>query len=337
MTVDTATFLVALYTIVDDLYKAKIAPRRTEHRGRPPDVSDSEILTLVLLAQWLHLKERALLRYVKENGRCYFPRVLDQGDFNRRARYLAGVLVALTSEVSLHLGAYLAPYQVFDLLPLPLMRRCRGDYHRLFDSIDADVGKGGSDHDWFYGCQMLVAVTPEGVITGFLLGPASTENHWLADAFLCWRDDPYEEPWGPEDPPPNHHKKGTFKGPKGPLWPPEAVGDHSAVPYIADGGFQGHAWRKHWFLDYGGIVITPDSYEGEGTRDAKRQHSRWRQIIETVNDSLEETFRLAFPGAKTLRGLLARVAAKVLAHNLGIWLNHLFGRPDLALATLFSC
>jgi hypothetical protein len=45
---------------------------------------------------------------------------------------------------------------------------------------------------------------------------------------------------------------------------------------------------------------------------------------------------LPFPGARSAWGLLTRVAAKVAALNLGIWLNRLFGRPDLALATLFT-
>jgi hypothetical protein len=68
----------------------------------------------------------------------------------------------------------------------------------------------------------------------------------------------------------------------------------------------------------------------------RRQQARWRQIIETVNDQLTAVLGRAFPRARSPWGLLTRVAAKVAALNLGIWLNHLFGRPNLALATLFS-
>lgn len=61
----------------------------------------------------------------------------------------------------------------------------------------------------------------------------------------------------------------------------------------------------------------------------------WRQVVETVNAQLTEVLGLSFPGARSAWGLLTRVAAKVAALNLGIWLHRLFGRPDLVLATLF--
>jgi hypothetical protein len=69
----------------------------------------------------------------------------------------------------------------------------------------------------------------------------------------------------------------------------------------------------------------------------RRQYAGWRQIIEVANAALDNVFALAFPGARTMWGLLTRLAAKLLAFNLGIQLNRLFGRDDLALATLFSC
>jgi len=334
-TIDFDTFLVALYTIVDDLYKCYVAPRKPRRPGKQPEVSDSEILTLVILAQWLKAMERELLRYAQQHWRTYFPRLLDQSAYNRRARDLAGVFVYLVPKVAVALGAYFAPYQVFDLVPLPLLHRCRGVQHRLFAN-EADIGCGGSDHDWFYGCQLLVATTDKGLITGFMLGPASTEGHWLAEAFLCWRDDPTAQPWGADDPPPSHRRGGKYAGPHGPLWPPPAAGMRSEVPYVVDDGFYGHFWFEHWRRDYGALVITAQSYKGKGAAEAQRRHRRWRHVIETVNDSLENAFALAFPGAKTLWGVLTRVAAKLLALNLGIWLNRLFGRPDFAFATLFT-
>lgn len=58
-------------------------------------------------------------------------------------------------------------------------------------------------------------------------------------------------------------------------------------------------------------------------------------MIETVNEHLEHVFGLPFPGARSRWGLRARIAAKLLAFNLGLWLNRLFGRPPFAFATLF--
>jgi hypothetical protein len=336
MTIDFDTFLVALYTVVDDLYKAHIAAHKPRRPGKHPEMSDSEVLTLMILAQWRHLRDRAMLRSAREHWQGYFPRLLDQSAYCRRTHDLAGVAVQLIHQVARTLKAQLAAYQLFDCLPLPLLRRCRGQRHRLFAN-EADIGRGGSDGDWFYGCQLLIAATNTGIITGFVLGPASTEGHWLAESLLCWRCDPCADPWGPADPPPSHRLKGKYVGPNGPLWPADGAGLPSPTPYVVDDGFRGRHWFSHWQQDYGAFVLTPHGYQGTDTRQARRQHQRWRQMIETVNEQLTDTFSLPFPGARSVAGLLTRVAAKLLAYNLGLWLNRYFDHNDLAFATLFSC
>jgi hypothetical protein len=196
MTLDLDTFLVALYTMVDDLYWAHYAHLKPSRPGKHPELSDSEVLTLALCAQWFGPSERAFIRYVKEHWRGYFPRLLSQSAYNRRCRDLAGMLVHLVAVIAAQLQAYVATYQTFDTLPVPLLRRCWGQYYRLFGD-EAAIGRGRSDKDWYYDCKLLVAVTNEGVITGFTLAPASTEDRWVAEAFLCWRQDSWATPGMP--------------------------------------------------------------------------------------------------------------------------------------------
>ena len=336
MTLELDTFLVALYTIIDDLYLAHFAELRSHCPGRRGELSDSEVLTLLIAAQWLHWSERKFLRYAHCHWREFFPRLLSQSAFNKRARNLVGVLVHLVPLTAAALGAHLSAYHVFDGVPVPLMRRCRGDHHRLF-ADEASIGKGGSDRDWYYGCQVLLVVTDEGVITGFVLAPASTEGHWLAEALLCWRVNPEGRMWTPQDLPPAHRRGGSYVGPTGPIWPRDGVGTQSLVPYIGDDGFRGEAWRGHWYGDYEACVWTPQSYAGEDAKAQRRQHSSWRQVVETVGEHLTHVFGLAFPGARSKWGLLTRVAAKLVTFNLGLMLNRLYGREDFAFATLFVC
>jgi hypothetical protein len=65
---------------------------------------------------------------------------------------------------------------------------------------------------------------------------------------------------------------------------------------------------------------------------------RWlaglRQIVETVHDRRLETFRLEHERPHLLRGLQARLAAKVGLHHFCCWLNRQLGRPLLAVADL---
>lgn len=336
MALDFDTFLVALYTIVDDLYYAHFAARKPRRRGRKPRLTDSEVLTIVIVAQWFGPSERELIRYAQAHWRGYFPQLLSQSATNRRARDLAGVLVHLVPLVGAQVQATLPAFEVLDGVPVPLMRRCRGNRHRLF-ADEADIGRAGSDRDWYYGCKLLLGVSPQGVILGFILGSAGTGERWLADAFFCWRGDPQGLPWDKDDlPPSNKRTSKDYVGPKGPIWPREGVGAPSPVPYVTDGGFSGPIWTEHWAADYGVVVLLRKNYQGENADAFRRQHSSWRQVIETVNGQLEDALHLLFPRARSRWGLLSRIAAKLVALNVGIWLNRLFGRPDFAHATLFS-
>jgi hypothetical protein len=191
-------------------------------------------------------------------------------------------------------------------------------------------------HGWYYGCKLLLAVTPDGLITGFVLAPASTEDRWVGEALWCWRADPTASPWTPADLPPSHRRGGGYVGPTGPLGPRDGVGLPTAAPYLTDGAWHGAVWQEHWHADYGASVITSQSYQGETAHACRQQHRHRRQIVETVNSALEGVFGLHYLGAHSRWGLVARTAAKLVAVNIGIWLNRLFGRPDLALATLFS-
>ena len=335
MPMDLDTFLVALYTIVDDLYQQQAARVKPVRPGPRPTVSDSEVLTLALCVQWWGRSERAFLRYARAHWRAYFPRFLSQSAYNRRCRDLAGVLVALVPLVARELRAAPAAYEVVDTVAVPLLRRCRGHRHRLFGA-EAAIGRGGSDKAWYYGCKLLLAVAPTGVVTGFVLAPANMADRWLADALLCWRVDPYAPPLQVADLPAPRRPNGIpYVGPTGPRWPPSGAGARSHGPYLADAGFCGTWWQQHWRRAYGAALLTPPDYQGPQAAAAKRQHARWRQVVETMNGHLIRTFGLHFPGARSKHGLLARIAAKLAAVNVGCWLNRLFGRPPLAFATLF--
>ena len=331
---DLDTFLVALYTIVDDLYQGHTAPLLPKRRGAKPRLSDSEALTLALCAQWHGTSERAFLRYAAQHWRGYFPALTTQSACNRRFRNLAGALCALSHEAARQLAAYAAPFQVVDTVPVPLMRCCRGQKHRLFGA-EADIGVGGSDRDWYYGCKLMLAATDQGVITGFLLSPASTEDRWAAESFFCWRADPNGVPVSPEELPPRRNGR-RHVGPQGPQWPRYGPGEQSAAPILGDNGFFGAVWQGRWRREYGAAALTPRNYGGETGKGWRRRHRSRLQVAETVNGLLEQVFHLHFPRARSRWGLLTRVSAKVAALNLGIWVNRQLGRPSLALATLFS-
>jgi hypothetical protein len=359
MELDLDTFLTAVYCVVDDLYRAEFAPAKPVRRGHKAELSDSEVLTLMVLTQWQPARaERRFVAYAGRHWRAYFPRQLSQSAFNRRARDLAGVLCALGPRVAERIAALVgAPaYEALDGVPVPLMRRCRGERHRVF-ADEAGIGCGGSDKDWYDGVELIAAVDPHGAITGFVLIPASTEERWGVDALLRWRSDPQGPPPTAEDLAPflgpSHRTGGRRIGPTGPIAPRLGVGRPAAGPYLADRGERGAAWGRHWRDHYGAVVLTKADYppipppvpsdpsDPTADRDAadawataqaqQRRAARWlsglRQVVESAFNALTEALGLEFPRARSHWGLRARIGAKVAAHNLALLVNHLVGRP----------
>ena len=68
---------------------------------------------------------------------------------------------------------------------------------------------------------------------------------------------------------------------------------------MADDGFYGAWWQRHWQRDYQAVVLTARNYTGDTAQALRRQHHSRRQIVETVNGRLEGTFNLNFPQAHT--------------------------------------
>jgi hypothetical protein len=59
-----------------------------------------------------------------------------------------------------------------------------------------------------------------------------------------------------------------------------------------------------------------------------RHHQYTRASVETVNDQLEDQFRIGSNHAHTFGELCARVASKLTAHTLCLYINWLLGKAD---------
>jgi DDE family transposase len=343
MEIDLGTFLVTVYCVVDDLYRSEFAPLKPARPGKKPELSDSEVLTLMVLAQWFARRsESGFVRYARKHWPGYFPRMLSQSAFNRRGRDLGGVLCAMAPALAEGVaGAFgLAPaYEVMDAVPVPLMRRCRGDRHRLF-AAEAAVGRGGSDKDWFYGVKLFLVVDAAGLVTGFVVGPADTEERWLAEALFRWRRDPAApEPRAAELAPalgPSHRKGGGRVGPTGPIRPRQAAGKATDLPGLGDLGYRGAAWAAHRGRDYGARVLTKAGYPAPEGADPRAWFNGLRQKVETSFSALTDYLGLCFPRARTHWGLLTRIGAKAAAFNLMLHLNLLLQRPTYAFLNPFE-
>ena len=106
---------------------------------------------------------------------------------------------------------------------------------------------------------------------------------------------------------------------------------HTGSTLFADGGFWGREYLASMQL-IGIKLITPAKHKVSQRPATEIAKARIRLVIESVFATLKRQMRLQDHLAKTLPGLVARIAQRLLALTLGIYLNTLLGRPPRALA-----
>jgi hypothetical protein len=297
---DLDSFLVSLYVLVDDWWQEHHPSSARKRRpGRPALLSDPEVLTLAVLAQWPRFRsERDFWRFAWAHLRSYFPNLCTQSQFNRRVRALELELRAVQRAFAGEIVEPSAVYRVLDTTLVPAMVRVRASRKGFFCG-QASFGRSASRTEWVYGFKVALVVDPKGVVSAFFLAPASSEERPIGEALI-------------------------------------ASDRHEA--YLADKGFTGVEWERRWLEDYGALVAaTPKDNSRRAWSKADR---RWaagkRQIIEGVICQLKDFFSLELHRAKTLGGLLTRVAAKVAAYTCAQRINDSLGRPLRRLADLLN-
>src|SRR5215210_5306732 len=204
---DLDSFLISLYVYIDEWWKAFHPPNAPRRPGRPALLSESEVLTLAILAQWPRFRsERDFWRFASAHLREYFPNLCSQSQLNRRVRALESELRALQRDFAGNICEPSAVYRMLDTTLVPAMVRVRACRKGLFAG-QATFGRSVSKTEWVYGFKVALSVSPRGVITAFGLAPANCDERPIGD-FL--------------------------------------VGCDGHETYLADKGFTGIEWERRW-------------------------------------------------------------------------------------------
>lgn len=295
-----ADLCTALYVLVDDFYQIVAAP--ADHRPGPrSDCSDSEVITLTLVAELIGLdEEKRFLAYMRRHHLALFPQLPERTRFNRRRRRLIEVTNRIRRLLRAATWTLLTPAEralgVIDSVPVPVVgfHHAR-DRHRWLG--EATYGVVPSKKQTIYGFKLHLLIGQCGLLLDFALAPA-------------------------------HHRDDAFSE--------QLLADNTDWTVLGDKGYIGAAvqallaWRNNLRL------LTPRrcNQKEQLPADLTAAINHFRQIIETVNSQLVDQFHLQRNRAKCLGGFCARVMAKLTAHTIGFYLNLLLGRPLLALKSL---
>lgn len=94
---------------------------------------------------------------------------------------------------------------------------------------------------------------------------------------------------------------------------------------IADKGYAGKDFERAVREQFGATIVRPRRKNEPG----RSPHiAAIRQCIESIFWALKDRLGLERHNARSLHGLRARIAAKLLALAAAVWLNHYLGRPN---------
>jgi hypothetical protein len=109
------------------------------------------------------------------------------------------------------------------------------------------------------------------------------------------------------------------------------IGLHGGELIVCDKGYAGKDLAAEVAQRHGATVLRPSR---KTEPDNGLHLSSIRQCIESIYWTLKDRLGLERHHARTLHGLRARIASKLLALAAGVWLNHYLGRPTRAFADL---
>jgi len=281
--------LLYVFVLVDDWYQEHAGAFRKGRPGQKPEFQDSEVMTIMLAMDFIPFpSERQFVEFVRANYLSLFPKLLEQSQFNRRARAIAPLLEEFRQHWLIRLGVTLVCAGLLDTKPVPVVGYRRSKKHSDFEG-SAAYGYCASKKMYYFGYKLVAICTLEGLPLLYDLVPANVDERQAPEALL--------------------EKLAGFS-------------------LLADKGFLGEDWQADIFQFTGNRVWTPkrknQTKQQSKIFECWLNSLRLRieglfNEIQNVGKNLERLL------AKTVVGLCSRIVAKMTSHLLKYILRFQFG------------
>lgn len=277
----------ALYVQIDDFLhlRAELQPP-PRIGGRPPRISDAELITLAVCQMLFELpNDRKFLAIAGYRLAHLFPYLPKQPGYNKRLRRLSGVIAECVTHLAHVSPSFCDNLRLLDSTPVPC-GQSRETVKRSALAGEAAYGYCASHSRYFWGFRLYLLCAADGMPIRFALAPASAGEREVAAEML----------------------EGT---------------DLTDYFVLADKGFAGEEFER-FMAAIGAVFLRPDRKD-----EAPRFGSlgRARQWIESAFSTLKGQLALERHGGRTLPGVCARVALRLLALAAAIWHNWELGEP----------
>jgi len=290
--VDLSTFIVSVFCLVDDQLKG----RRIRQRGPTPKLSDSEVLTIEIVGEFVGIDtDKGIHLFFRRHYAEWFPALgeVHRSTFARQAANLWKVKELLWQKLLAN-TPHDPTFALADSFPLPACLFARAYRCSRFKG-EAAFGKDTLLKQTFYGFRVHVRVCWPGVITRFSVAPA------------------------------NAHELSVL---------PEIAEGTSGV-LVGDRNYHSPKTKEELVRSMGIELLAPySSKKRDPTPKRSALLSRFRYRIDTVFSQLTGRYSVKRVWARDLWHLTNRLLRKVLSHTVAFLLNHRSGNPPLQLAKL---
>jgi hypothetical protein len=296
VTTDLNTLVTALYVKIDD----QIAG--TRRTGRPPRLSDSELVCLAVAQAVLGFHSEARwLRFAHAHMAAMFPYLPQRPGYNKRLRAALPLLKRVIRELAADTAFWFDNVWLTDSTPVECARS-RPTVRRSNLAGWAAYGYCRSHSRWYWGLRLFLVCTPTGMpITWALASPKIDEREVLSA--MIDRE-------------------------------PHLATGRPGLLLIADKGFASAQFEAD--LATRGITLLRPSFKRENNRPGEPLLKSVRQLIESVNDTLKGQLGLEQHGGRTIEGVAARITQRILAMAAAIWHNHQIAAPTIRSLTAFD-
>jgi hypothetical protein len=284
---DLNTLLTALYVRIDDYLVGRV------RAGRPPRLSDSQLLTLAVARVLLGVHSEARwLRLVPAALPGAFPYLPGQSGYNKRLRAALPLLKRLIRVLAADTDLWTDPVWLVDSTPVECARS-RPTVLRSDLAGIAGYSYCPSHSRWFWGLRPHLVCTPAGLpITWALADPKLDERQVL----MCILDEDLD-----------------------------LLAERPGLLVLADKGYV--SAELDAYLQARGAALLRPSYRSRAPRPGQALLAPIRQLIESVYDTLKGQLDLKLHGGRSLVGVTVRVAQRLLALTAAIWHNRATAQP----------
>jgi len=272
--------LTIIFVLVDDWYQVHGCKLLNGKVGKKPVFKDSEVISLVLAHDFIpYPAETQYVEFIRANYLALFPRLVDQSQFNRRARALRLLVEQLRRFWIIQKGWHLQNCYLMDTKPVPVLGYKRFKSHSDFAG-NADYGRCASRNLHYFGYKLVALSTLGGIPVAYELVPANLDERLAAEAVIDYL---------------------------------------SSCDIFADKGFLGYEWQTSIFDQTNNLIWTPKRKNQyvQNSKTLDCWLSSVRERIEGVFHEVQNTgCNLERLLAKTVLGLCTRIIAKMTSHLL---------------------